>query len=252
MLRWDTKNAVKRRGLVKKELLCCIAMMFLASPGQGQVTTSSGSIAGIVQDEDGKPLPHVLVTWYRSVIRPEDSQPPEGSVLSDEKGQFAFLGLGPATYLLCNRSSPSRSLVGNCAWTRTPPAVVLQDGTNVVGLKLTAYQGVRVEIEFQDKKKVLKGPEEADRTTALQAGVLTRDGMFHPAAIEGRSAEAQHYVLVVPANLPVRLQVDAFGLELKDDKDADLGAAAIGDELTLTAGDGPKKYRFKVDKKGGK
>ncbi len=229
-----------------------LAMMVVAMTALGQSEQSGGSIAGVVQDEKGKPLPHVVVSWYRSEIRSEDRQASQGSTISDEKGQFQFQGLGPATYYICNSSNAARSLVANCAWTRTPPAVVLKSGGAVTGVTLSVVQGVRVEIEFQDDKKLLKGPEVAPGDSALRVGVVTRDGMFNPAVIEGRSASASHYVLVAPPNIPMRLEVNVTGMTLKDSKDANIGQKVVADEMTLARGGSPIKYKFKVEKGAGK
>lgn len=237
-------KATKWSGLV----WCCGLWLALAGRSWGQAGPGGASISGVLEDERGKPVPYLVVSWHRSVILPGDAQAGEGSAVTNEKGEFSFSGLGPATYLLCNRSDAARNLLSNCAWTRTPPAVVLGAGEGVTGYRLRVAEGVRVEIDFQDNKKVMKGPEEAGGTPAVRVGLVTRDGMFHPAAIEGRSPNAHQYVVVAPTNVPVKLQVDATGLKLKDEKDVDLGSATVAAEVMLMAGDSPKKYKFKVDK----
>jgi hypothetical protein len=232
-------------------------LVFSLAPAPAQDKVQTGSISGTVVDEKGKPLENVDIRWYRSVVRPTDTQAPMGSTLTDKKGKFSFTGLGEATYLFCNQSNAARALVGNCAWTRKPPSVTLKAGEHVTDFTFTVQAGVRVEFVMDNSDGALPLPEaeQKEGNNAIMPMLVSADGEWHPAAIEGRSDTAFHYVIVVPPKVDLTAKIHGSGVEVSDEKAAlvnspDVKDKAASDSFQMKAGDAPKQFKFKVKAAG--
>lgn len=216
------------------------------------VNGQTGSISGVVVDVKGKPVEDVIVTWYRSIISRDDKEPPQGSALTDKKGGFAFPGMIAGTYYLCTESDADRSLVANCAWTRTPPSVTIRNGESMTAVKLAVQSGVRVDIEMRDPKKKLAAPESATGVAGIRVGLIGSDGMLRSAKIVGRADTAHFYSIVVPPNVDVSVQAATIGLKIADEHGARVDRAGVTSSFRVADGDATKKLKFDVDVDDGK
>lgn len=216
---------------------------------RAQTPVPTGTIAGTVSDERGKPIPDVFVSYLRAPdLKVSDSLTVSGGAISTGNGDFAFDKLPAGTYLLCATAPPQLSLLDICEWTMTPPSVTLADGQVVTGVALRMTAGLNLQFRIDDPKGLLANPFIQRLGALLLAGVWDDHGFFHAVRLRSFDTSGQDLALAVPFAQSFRLNLSSTNIVIRDTTTGQVlsqsGTNIVFDALKIMKN---QQYQFSVD-----
>jgi len=146
-----------------------------------------------------------VVTLTREEVRWNDQTRSRFSTITAANGGFSFNGIPAGTYLVCAARPETEDYVDYCAWTLTPPRVVLRAGTATANFRIALEKGVRVDVAVEDPDGVLRNYSAARKRALLKVHVTSNavppNAMQFSKATLGR----MEYSLTVPRRAAMRV-----------------------------------------------
>lgn len=173
----------------------------------GQILASSQtvSIAGIVMDDDRRPVSgaSVFLERIRRSTSNDRGQPKplespfSSSVLTGPDGKFVASNLLPGQYTVCAVGT-SREHLGTCEIDQ-PSQRVIANGSGPMNIALTLVKGSLLNIHIHDSASRLS------TGSTPTVGVVSAKGAYKRATLVALTANKADYVIAVPAADTVRL-----------------------------------------------
>jgi hypothetical protein len=205
------------------------------------IAQQSGTITGIVLDDQGKPFPNALVscTSVPAMVttpagrRVPAAAPVSSAVTTGVDGSFLIGGLAAATYHLCAYGLKNTDL-GSCEWTQGTARIDLAAGQAVRGLQFQVAEGTLVTFQVQDSRGQIRDLADlrtSDGRMALAGGNF-RVGVFVgnryvQASLAATNGASREYQVAIPKNANARLFLDT-SLNVADSIGAAVSAGRFG------------------------
>lgn len=226
-------------------LTLCFCVMTL------NAQTGTAAISGTVRAAEGnRPLGGSLVTLTRSDLGFLDAGKRRYSTISSPDGTFSFAGLPAGRYAICGARPPHEDYVDHCAWTLTPPQVILRVGAPITGYQVNLERGVRIEVAVDDPDGTLRRIGDERKRWNLRLAVSSDSAppnAMHFFKSDRRSSE---YYLTVPRKQGLRLIASADEADLGKKNDPPGQAKKRHEEtLNLTPNETSKRVEFRYHPK---
>ena len=213
---------------------CTLAAVLLSLAGSAFPQTAlTGTISGQVIGTDARPLMAGIVANGVGGARAS------GRAQSDKTGSFTIRNLPAGTYMLC-ADVPGGGYLDPCAWESVLPTAQVNAGQTTAGYRLLLKQGGRLQVRVNDPAGLLV-PAAAARPASNQVvphiliGVMTARRLFQPLEVVSTDAAGRTQERTVPFNTPVVLHVRGNGVQVKDDKGADMALAGGVSTVSVAA-----------------
>jgi hypothetical protein len=202
-----------------------LGLAALALPWHALAQQGTGKINGIVQAQDGTPVPGATVIYGR--LAPARARaaaamlPPMMNIPSAQDGSFSIQNLGAATYLLCVQA-PGGVYLDPCHWSSSPPTLVVGAGQTVSGAVLRVSKGNRLPITISDPQQALATNTNGTKTNGttrvapLMIGVMAVSGAIIRAELTATTSVGRTYTVTVPFDSPTGVYVASGGFQLVD------------------------------------
>lgn len=180
------------------------------------LNAQSGSIAGIVQGQDGTPITNATVVAARRFTSTQTTAPALSFTTTDHSGKYEFANVIQGSYVVCAQVA-WMSYLDPCAWD-IPPAVNLQ-ASQQAALNLTLKTGVFLHVRVDDPIAALKKQKAKTGSPVYLMQVLDRRGSSHAIQQVALDAGGENLRTVVPPDTDVQLVIIPGAIALHDDQD---------------------------------
>lgn len=201
-----------------KEFVLCFVFACMATSFAASSVDQTGSLAGVVVDDQGHPIGGVNVDyhllragWTDRYGRHIFTDPiVSGWVATGNDGRFAVAGLRPGQYLLCALAKLPHQL-HSCQWGEGGAPVKVNAGQQTGDLRLVLRSGVRLTVHVADPSgaadpgDAFRGPVHGKR---LLVGVMSDKGEYYRVHPVSKAQGELTYGLAVPRDRVIRLVVD--------------------------------------------
>jgi hypothetical protein len=213
---------------VHYHLHTCILLLVLAAAGSvaGRAQSVQGTISGVAQTPDGKPLASatVFAIIMSSPPRPlgQNSALPVLSTLSKNDGSFTISNVPPGSYRICARHI-GLAFLDPCTWGTAPSVVVGNGNWDWPGQNVQTILGAKLHVHVDDLSGYLAKNVGKAAGAGLAMGVVSPQGFF-PLAISDASANSRDYELLVPVNVTHNLRIMTTYFKLTNQANAPVDA----------------------------
>ncbi len=209
------------------------------------------SAAGNIEMERGAAADGLVYAQWAREGPPAPDVPQFGKTLVDKNGEFRVTDLRAGTYRLCV-DAINQKLLDPCIWGAPLRVTVGSPASDISGLKLRLKRGARLQFHLNDPEGLLRGPENAVATGAVDMGVWLPRGEYIPMRTVKRGKNERVFEAIVPPMTHIRLQLRAVGVQiaqLLDAQDRDFIPfldSAAGFAVTSGPAGRPKMFRLEV------
>ncbi|MEZ5402142.1 MAG: carboxypeptidase-like regulatory domain-containing protein [Bryobacteraceae bacterium] len=196
-------------------------------PSWGGLQAQTAAISGVLTEPGGRPVSGVVVIAVRQA--PSDSNP---KVTSNAGGRFSFAAIPAGDYRICVQAAEGVYL--DPCWWKDPFATLplkAEAGKAISGVRIEVEPATILQVRVNDPTGALTDPRRG-----VAAGVITTGGMFRQAVVRTKQVGLQVLEVPIPANVPVRLSINASGVALSDSQGRRI--ASTGDSATVTRSPG--------------
>jgi hypothetical protein len=202
--------------------------VFAAASLWGQAT-----IAGRVEDREGKPLAGIAVTLLPRPPLTVAAGTPAGQSAGD--GSFRLSGLAAGPYQIC-AAAPRLDYPDTCAWSAAGPGgglVTVAAGQQLTVPAIRMAKGVRVRVNFADPSGLLERDEpRPNARLQVKIGVPGVGFTFLPVVEKGGAQRG--YEMLVPRGQALKLRLLSSHFTIADGQGRTLNAVQ-GHDVELAA-----------------
>ena len=190
---------------------------------------TTGSVAGLVTDESGKPVPGAFVILVRTSLPPAS-----GQAASSASGAFLIGGLPAGEYSVCAQV-PGGGFLDECLWSSAPPTVEVKAGQSATGTLVRLRTGATIQVRLNDPGRFLE-PSATRAATGVVMSVRTTRGLLQPIPQVSQDATGQNHQMTIPFDTTLPLTI--FGPKVSLTDAAGKPVAAGGAEVSLRQASG--------------
>jgi hypothetical protein len=169
----------------------------LLSAALGNSQAPTGTIRGVITDENGKPVPGVSVVINSRPDGSSAAKPFEAIVPVLANGTFSLTGVANGTYSICP-VPPSANLLPPCTWV-TEPRAKIANGNAVTVPRIIFPAAVDLYVRVNDPRGVRAAAEGKQPGATLMLTVRSPNGRILPIPATARDAGGADHHLAVPA-----------------------------------------------------
>jgi uncharacterized protein (TIGR03437 family) len=191
-------------------VLLLVPLLLAMSVCSAQTPVATGSMHGVVQDPEGRPVAGAVV-YYSSLAEPGDGPGPPSNIVSGRvtvgaDGRFVLDGLRPARYSVC-AEVPSAPYLNPCVWGEHPYITVSAGvvSTPVVVLEKGVYLNVRV----NDPIGVFCGGVEGMFIQPKVRITLYDERRSYGLMNVSADAGGRNYRMIIPAGRPLQISANS-------------------------------------------
>ncbi len=191
-----------------------VARMVVLAFSGALAWAQSGGVAGVVKDQQGRPVAGAQVSLLRRPAGPADTVPYHASADALANGGFSFSGVPAGRYQLCAQKGNS-DLLNPCTWASGPMVNV---GSAAITQDIVMESGHRLKLRLDDSRGVFAANRESASLGRVYVSLLSESGGFIPLAPGASDARGKDYEYLIPFGKPVKLRVGRDKYDLEDDK----------------------------------
>lgn len=206
-----------------------------------------GSIQGIAVDPEARVVPRAVVSIHRVFDREQPLLRYSDQQFTNENGSFQFSGVPAGRYNVCLQA-PGSDMLNPCQWTpSSAPVVTAQAGTPVNAGAIRFARGSRLRVLLEDAGKLLRKHANKEPGADVHVMVLLPSGFRAPMTLVGDEEAGWEHEMVVPAGVPIQLQIASEFFDLTDDSGVPFDKKS-GKHVTLASAmtGGAETVKFKV------
>jgi hypothetical protein len=211
------------------------------------MSAQTGTISGVVQTPDGKPVPGAFVAIGLRPVNPNLAFTPFSEIIqTNAAGAFAASGLAAGTYQVCPQLASS-SLISPCIYQNAPPMATVTGGQTTTMQALQLKPGVHIAVRINDPLAVLASVLGKVNGAAVFAGVTGTGIGVMPTTLVGQDVLGFTYDLLVPYYMALKFAISSKAFSITDQSNTAVDPVNGSTyPLQVASGAAPPSFTFSI------